>query len=344
MLTNPSIRPLLHYAVPLGIVVASLLLGLLLQRIVFRRLLRLAERSANRWDDALMGAMRGMLPIWALLAGGALALKAVALTAGTTALLHRGVALLAIFSVVVFSSRLAVGLVTEAIGRFRAVPTSLFRNITWAVVYAVGALIILDYVGISITPIITALGVGGLAVALALQETLSNFFAGVHLLVSQKVRPGDYIRLDSGDEGTVADISWRNTTIHTAADNLVVVPNGKLAAAIVTNFSLPQPELTVAVEATAALDSDLERVERVALEEARSLLGDFPGAVAGAEPVLRFQAFTESGVRFSVFLRARVFADQFAMRHAFIKRLHARFRREGLELPVPGRTVRLRDR
>lgn len=342
MLSNPFVRPLLRFVVPLGIVGVSLLLGFLCQRFVFRRLNRLAQRTANRWDDALVSAMRGMLPLWALLAGSALALNFSAIPASTLALLYRGAALLAIMSAVIFSSRLAVGLVTEAAGRVSGAPTSIFKHVAGVVVYTIGALIILDYLGVSITPIITALGVGGLAVALALQDTLSNFFSGVHLLVSQKVRPGDYVRLESGDEGYVADITWRNTTLRAPANNLIIIPNNKLAAAVITNYQLPQPELTVAVEAYAALAGDLERVEQVTLAEAAQLQHEFPGAVPSAEPLFRFQAFTESGVRFVVYLRAREFADQFLLRHEFIKRLHARFRREGIEIPLPGRTVHLR--
>ena len=94
----------------------------------------------------------------------------------------------------------------------------------------------LNAVGVSITPIITALGVGGLAMALALQDTLSNLFAGIHILAEHTIRIGDFIRLETGQEGYVEDISWRTTRIRMLPNNMVIVPNSKLAQSVVVNY------------------------------------------------------------------------------------------------------------
>ncbi|MCC6347545.1 MAG: mechanosensitive ion channel, partial [Nitrospirales bacterium] len=102
-----------------------------------------------------------------------------------------------------------------------------------------GLLIILSFLGISIAPLITALGIGGLAVALALKDTLSNLFAGLHILMERSLRIGDFVRLDAGQEGYIEDITWRTTRIRTLANNMVVIPNDKLAQSVVTNYCLP---------------------------------------------------------------------------------------------------------
>ncbi|GAC1404694.1 MAG: hypothetical protein NVSMB64_08340 [Candidatus Velthaea sp.] len=102
----------------------------------------------------------------------------------------------------------------------------------------VGTLIVLSSLGIAITPVLTALGVGGIAVALALRDTLANLFAGFQLLASRQVAPGDFVRFDGG-EGYVADITWRNTSITDLAGARVIVPNEKLAGSIVTNATRP---------------------------------------------------------------------------------------------------------
>jgi small-conductance mechanosensitive channel len=109
-------------------------------------------------------------------------------------------------------------------------------------VYLIGSLIILQTLNISITPILTALGVGGLAVALALQDTLSNLFSGLQIIASKQVRPGDYVKLESGEEGYVTDITWRNTAIRALPNNMVIVPNSKLASTLVTNYYQPEFE------------------------------------------------------------------------------------------------------
>ena len=100
------------------------------------------------------------------------------------------------------------------------------------VIPGLGGLVLLNSLGVAITPLLTALGVGGLAVALALQDTLSNLFAGVHILTSRKVQPGDFIQLDNGMQGYVQDTNWRNTIIRQLPNNILVVPNATVASSI----------------------------------------------------------------------------------------------------------------
>ena len=328
---------------PVGLFAASLAVGLLLQALVSLRFHALAQKTAARWDDVLVRALRGVIIAWSILLGLSLALRAVTLAAETDLLLQRIIAMAAILTATVFALRLASGLMTLWTERLTGVPTTLFKNIASIVVFILGALVALDYLGVSITPIITALGVGGLAVALALQETLSNLFAGIHILATKKIRPGDYIRLDTGDEGTVADITWRNTVVRTLPNNLVIVPNSKLAAAVVTNYDLPEKELALIFEARVGYETDLQTAEKVVVEVAREVMAEVEGGVPGFEPFVRYHTFGPEGVLFSVIVRGREFGAQFRLKHEFVKRLHARFRREGIVIPRPARDVFLRD-
>lgn len=222
-------------------------------------------------------------------------------------------------------------------------PTSIFTNLTRLAVLALGGLIILQSLGVSITPILTALGVGGLAVALALQETLSNLFSGLHILLSRQVRPGDYVKLDSGEEGYVTDISWRNTTIRQLPGNMVIVPNAKLAGAIVTNYYQPDKEMAVLVQVGVGYDSDLPKVERVTIEVAREVLQKTEGGVENFEPFIRYHTFADFSINFTVILRVKEFVNQYLVKHEFVKRLHARYQKEGIEIPFPIRTVHMKQ-
>jgi small-conductance mechanosensitive channel len=176
-------------------------------------------------------------------------------------------------------------------------------------------------------------------VALALQEPLANFFAGLFLTLGGQIRPGDYIRLDSGQEGYVADFSWRSTRLRMLPNNLVVVPNAKLAQAIVTNHHLPSKDLAVLVEVGVDYASDLPQVERVVAAVGRQVMADVAGGVPGFEPFIRYHTFADSSVNFTVILRAAEFVDQYLIKHEFIKRLHAAFMREGIVIPYPTRTI-----
>ncbi|MBI4211563.1 MAG: mechanosensitive ion channel family protein [Deltaproteobacteria bacterium] len=212
--------------------------------------------------------------------------------------------------------------------------TSIFANLIRFTIFTIGVLIILQTYGISITPILTALGVGGLAVALALQETLSNLFAGLHILVSKMVRPGDYIKINSGEEGYVQDITWRNTSIRMLSNNMIIVPNSKLASSIVTNFYAPETELAVLIDLGVSYASDLEKVERVTMEVGKEVMRDVQGGVPKFDPFIRYHTFADFSIKFTVILRGKEFVDQYLIKHEFVKRLHARYEQEGIEIPV----------
>ena len=217
--------------------------------------------------------------------------------------------------------------------------TTLTQNIVRIIVLVVGSLIILHNLGISITPILATLGVGGLAVALALQDTLANLFAGFYIIVSRQVKVGDYIKIESGEEGYVIDINWRTTKIKMLPNNVVLVPNDKLTKVIITNYNLPDKELAVLVNMGVHYNSDLEKVEAITCEVAKEVMKEVKGGVPGFEPFIRYNAFGDSSINFTVIMRAKEFTDQYLIKHEFIKKLHRRYNREGIVLPYPIRAI-----
>lgn len=217
--------------------------------------------------------------------------------------------------------------------------TSIFTNLVEVVVFIVGFLMVLQALGISIAPLLAAMGVGGLAVALGLQPTLANLFSGIQILLSGQIKTGDYVKLDTGEEGYVHDITWRNTTIHSLPDNIVIIPNSKMSTAVITNFSRPKKALCVSVSVGVAYESDLEKVEKVTLAVAREVVHELVPDVSGFEPTVRFNTFADSSINFTVSLKAKEFADQYLVKHVFIKRLKERFDKEGIDIPFPQRVV-----
>jgi small-conductance mechanosensitive channel len=245
-------------------------------------------------------------------------------------------------SVVIATTRLVGGGVEMLSGRAGGAIKSptLVVNLARIAVGVLGLFIILQNLGIDITALITALGIGGIAIALALQDTLGNLFAGVQIILSRQVRQRDYIQLSSGEEGWVTDVKGRNTTIHTFPDgNLVIVPNSVLASSIIKNFSKPKRALWVTVEVGVSYDSDLDHVEAVALDVAKHVLTEGEGGVADKDPVIRFHTFADSSINFDVRMLVGKFESQGPVQHEFIKRLHRRFGEEGIEIPFPIRTV-----
>ena len=219
----------------------------------------------------------------------------------------------------------------------------LVQRITSLLIYAGGLLVLLDYLGISITPMIAGLGLGGLAIALALQPTLSNFFAGVQVVSDRIVHEGDYIELDSGTTGYVVDVGWRSTRIRTAYNNLVIIPNARLVDSIITNYHGPEMELAVIVVSGVSYSSDLAHVESVALEVAREVIEELDEAVKTREPWFAWDEFGDSNINFWVWLYAKDRISSFRVKSELIKRLHARFTREGITINYPVRMLTYED-
>ena len=203
-----------------------------------------------------------------------------------------------------------------------------------------GTMILLENLGISLTAVWTTLGVGSVAIALALQDTLSNFFAGVYLRLDHPVGLGDYIKLESGEEGFVVERGWRSTRIKALSNNTIVVPNAKLASAIVTNFSLPDPHMSLLIPISVNLNSDPQQVEDVLVNEASRALATVPGLLPDSAPFVRFiPGFGQFSLDFTLICSVKSYVDQYLAQHELRKRIHKRFREEGIEFPVPQREV-----
>ncbi|MFB6240043.1 MAG: mechanosensitive ion channel family protein, partial [Gemmatimonadota bacterium] len=193
-------------------------------------------------------------------------------------------------------------------------------------------------------PLITGLGIGGLAVALALQDTLSNLFSGFQIILTRQVVTGDYIQLESGQEGYVTDVKWRNTTIQSRLDDAeTVIPNRKLADAVVTNYSMPNNPMWVRLEVGVHYDSDLEHVEEVTLDVMREVADEVRGVRPDVEPVIRYRSFGDSAITFVARMQVEEFDRQFLVKHEMIKRLHRRYDEEGITIPFPIRTLDVPD-
>jgi small-conductance mechanosensitive channel len=323
----------------------SYLIGHVVKFVVCRRFKALAARTSGRWDDVLIDELSKRVPTWAVLAGLYVAAGLWNLPPNLNNTLTKLLFVLLTLSLTFFAAALVTRFsVVYSSTLEEALPvTSLTQNIARGVVVTIGLLIVLNGLGLSITPILTALGVGGLAVALALQDTLANLFAGIYVTLAGQIRVGDYVKLDSGAEGYVADIGWRSTRLRMLPNNLVLVPNSKLSQAIVTNFYLPDRELAVLVQVGVDYSSDLRYVERVTSEVAQETLREVPGGVAEFTPFIRYHTFGDSSINFTVIMRAREYADQHILKHEFIKRLHARYAREGITIPFPIRTIVQRE-
>ncbi len=309
-----------------GLVIDQLLFGVLRGRARsrgFRTLGRVAK--GLHWFPTTLGAVAGLNA----------AVPLIGLDTDILPSVRTALRIALILVVTAFSARILSQLI-QALAEREDVPLptgSIFVNLARGIVWAIGGLSLLASVGVSVAPLVTALGVGGLAVGLALQPTLENVFSGIQLIASRQIKPGDFIRLDTGDEGTVLDVTWRNTMVQRTSNDVLIVPNSILARSSVTNFSTGHREFTLLLPVSFASAGDPDAVARIALEVAAGVIADVDGAVPDSKPIVSFAELTPPAAVINVMIRCKTYQDRFAVRHELIRRLAKHFADEGVAAP-----------
>jgi len=311
----------------------------------FRLLHRWAGSTETKADDIVIKSLKTPSILWCIAIGLYAGVLFSDLAEKHISYISKVIHVIIIFSITIAVANLAGRIFRNYVQSSNLpIPTTgLAFAILKGTIIAVGILIILSVLGISITPLITALGVGGLAVALALQDTLANLFAGIHILVERSIRVGDFIRLETGQEGFVDDITWRTTRIRMLPNNMVVIPNSKLSQSVVTNYYLPEKRMGMAMPVSVSYSSDPEKVEHILIDEATKAAGIIPGLLAEPAPAVRFTGFGESSIDFTLICQVSEFTDQFPVQNELRKRIFKRFSTEGVEIPFPQRTVYIKQ-
>ncbi|MBI2288078.1 MAG: mechanosensitive ion channel family protein [Chloroflexi bacterium] len=330
--------------VPIGVAVFVTALCLVLWKFLYQWLARWAKKANRELADTVLRSTRGTLVPLCFVAGIYAGIRVSGLPEAWMGVADKLMLSLLIISIALAIASLAtIGITSYARQSRIAMPvTSLAQNAIRGLILLLGALVLLDTLNVKITSLIAALGIGTLAVALALQDTLSNVFAGAYIILSRNIKAGDYIKVDSGVEGYVVDIGWRATTIRPFENTIVIIPNSKLSQSVVTNYNLPEPWIQVAIPINVSYDTDIEKLERVLIEEGKRAITEVPGMLTEFEPVVRFMpGFGDFSLNFVFVFRVKQYVEQYFVQHELRKRILKRFRQEGIEIPFPIRTIRM---
>ncbi len=323
------------FGIPILFILGGIGLGLYVDRRVLKRLKVLAQRTPWKGDDLIFKSFKGLTVIWFALGGCYLA--SIFLTFQGVVVIHRALYAVFLLSVTLLVSRLAVSFLQLYNSREGTSPmlTSLFETIAKVLILSVGTLITLEALRIPIGPILATLGIGSLSLGLALKEPLANLISGISLITSKKIRPKDYIKLKTGEEGYVIDVELKYTVIREIMGNLLVIPNSQLIASSFRNYALPENKMLIPIKVGISYDSDLEQVETITLEVAKETLTTVAGGEAEYEPFMRYERFDYFSIEFTVYLQIQEFYDHLMITHEFIKRLYRRYQQEGIKIPFP---------
>jgi len=331
-----------RFLIPVVVALVSASVLLVIRGIIFRLLHRRAVNTEAKSWDIIIATLNAPTLFWCIAIGLYSGVVISDLPERYVFYFSRTINVLVILSITMAASKLSGKMFGSFVQRSDLpIPTTgLAMGILKGTILITGILVILGVLGISITPLITALGIGGLAVALALKDTLENLFAGIHILMEKSIRVGDFIRLETGQEGYVEDITWRTARIKMLPNNMVVIPNNKLAQSIVTNYCLPDKSMSLHIPVSVSYDSDIEKVESLLVDEAKKAAADVPGLLREPEPRVNFiPGFGENALNLTLVCRVREFTDQYPVQHALRKRILKRFREGGVEMPFPPRYI-----
>lgn len=342
-----TVEQLMRVLVPIGVGAVALLVFLLLRKVLYIQLQKWAARSKTEVDDVIIHSTKGASLFWCLMLAIYIALQVSELSQTWVDIAGKVMLALLVLSMALVAANLLAGLIRISAAKAElALPvTGLTQTVVKVVIMVLGVLIVLETVlGVRVTSLLAALGVGSLAVALALQDTLSNIFAGAYITMGKNIRVGDYIKMDTGDEGYVLDVSWRVTKIRTLANNILIVPNSKLSQAIVMNYYLYEPKMAISIPVSVSYEADPDHVERVLVEEAKSAASQVPGLLANPDPTVRFvPGFGDYSLNFTLYCHVKEFTDQYLVQHELRKRIFKRLKKEGIEIPFPIRIVYTRS-
>ena len=337
LINGTGVNPWIYSAAVFAVV---LLVGMTVRRLLWTRLTSWASRTAVEWDDDLLESISLPVTIIMLILSFGIAGQSAPVIVRTHPLMVYGVKVAMMFAIMWMIQR-AVGVLFRSSAIPESVGSStrtLLLTIARVTIFLLGSLIILDTIGVSITPVLASLGVGSVAVALALQDTLSNFFGGLYILADKPIRIGDLVKVED-IEGEVVQIGWRSTRIRSGSNDIVVVPNSKVASAQIRNYDLPDSNSVLTVPCGVAYGSDLHRTERIAIEVAREVSGRIQGINRAVEPAVRFTSFADSSIGFNLVVQVSRFSEGALVRHELIKALHQRFAVEKIDIPFPQRVI-----
>ena len=327
-----------------AVLVAAFGFGLVIERAARAFFRKQAEKTRTDWDDWLATEGFHLVPSLLLAVVATRVLMTIRPPADTVEpLVTTGLQVVLVLAAIRVGVDIGLASLRIRQQRLGHQGVSILRNTLVGVALTVGVLVVLDQLGISVAPLLATLGVGALALALALQPTLGNIFAGIQLVAAAQFKVGDFLRInDAGVEGYVTDIGWRTTTLRTLLDNYVIIPNSQLADSVLTNLYTPNPRVRLSIGVGVHYDTDLDQAERIAREVIREVQDKTEAAVSGFEGDIRWTAFGDSAITYDAILQANKPLDRFAVASAFIKTLHRRYDEANIEIPYPIRNLYLR--
>ena len=343
---------LLNYITPnkyLHSVIILIIFFILSQLVVFisqRILLKITKRTKTIVDDLIVIKTNKPISLILLLIGLRLAIIPHSINPKILNIIQNGISTL-IIVLVTYIAILILDIIITNWGKKFAEKTEskiddevvvLFQRFSRIFVSFIGIIFMLNLWGVQVAPLIASLGIAGIAVAFALQNTLGNIFGGVSLIVDRSITVDDYIKLDDGTEGFVVDIGFRSTKVRSKDGDLVIMPNGKLADSKIYNYHKPMPTTRVTVDFGVKYSSDVEKVRKIVLNE----LSVIKSVLKEPAPAVVFEELGDFSLKFKAFFWVSSIDKKIESKEAATTAIYNILNKNKIGIPFPTRTVYLK--
>jgi MscS family membrane protein len=335
------------YLKALAILVVFFILSKIVYLIFEKVLLRLAKKTKTEIDDLIVEKIRNPINFILLLIGVRLALVPLEFTTGYISTIEKLIYTIIILLVTLMVARIFSVLIDSWGTKFTKITKSdlddqllgLTHKFSKIVVFIVGILVIFDYWGIAIGPFLASLGIAGLAIAFALQNTLANVFGGISLIIDKTIRIGDVIEVD-GTTGTVIDIGMRSTRIKSFDGNSVIIPNGKLVDSKVQNRVQPNRKERAVISFGVEYGVNIKRVKKIVLKE----INKIEGVLDDPEPSVKFIEMGDSALIFKAYFWMKSYSETFTAKDKANELIYNALNKAKINIPYPQMDVHLKKR
>lgn len=305
------------------------------------------KKTKTDLDDVILEKISSPLTFLALLAGARFAIDEISLSAKVSwaingmiftlmilvasVLVYHILDSLIVFGYKDFGKKVRVK-INESLLEF-------FHSMLKIVVVVAAVLIILESWGIEIGPLLAGLGVAGIAIAFALQPTLSNIFGGISMLLDRSINIGDLIDLDDGTRGHILKINLRSTKVKTFNNKLVIIPNAKLSEGNIKNVALPEPATRVVIPFSVAYGSEISKVKKLVHSEILKV----KNLIKERGIIVRFVEMADSGLNFKTYFYVDSFDELADAMDDANTRIYNALNKAGIEIPFPKLDVNLKN-
>jgi len=334
---------------PLGTFILNVILWIFIAFILYYFikiiLIGLAKKTKTLFDDRLIAIVRRPFLFIIILYGAVNSVFKLHITIGLQFYILR-ISIFVFFIVGIYIIYKVYNETLEALAMKKGGETSMFGAVLRPILKKIGITIIivggfvfaLSASGVEITALLAGAGVMGLVIAFAAQDTLSNFFSGIHLLLDRPFKIGDVIYLEPGNYCRVENVGMRSTRLYSIFDHeLIIMPNNAVANQKIINVVKPDAKIRKKISVSVAYGTDLKKVSKILIEIAKN----HPNVIKekGFEPIVRLVNFGESGIDFIVSLWIDEVMNQWEVLSDVRMEIDAHFKKEHITIPFPQRTV-----